>query len=82
MKKVESRIDRRLDRLEKALWRLSDEVAVLRSNKHNPAREQLEKRVLELENKFFAFQCGAQAQMERDQQAAAIRETLGARGAN
>ena len=88
-------VEQRVARLEKAmkhfsegLWRVADEVAVLRKGKHNPARAQLEKRVLELENMFYAFQCGAQAQMERDRAAiaeaerGAIRETLGARKAN
>ena len=92
-------VEQRVARLEKAmkhfsegLWRVADEVAVLRKGKHNPERAQLEKRVLELENKFFAFMCGAQAQMERDREAlaeaereaerGAVRETLGARKAN
>ena len=101
-KKAKSQTDRRLDRLEKAmthfsegLWKLSNEIALNRPGKHNPARQELERRVLELENKFFAFQCGAQAQMERDRKAEslerdreafekdqAVREALGARKAN
>jgi hypothetical protein len=101
-KKVKSQTDRRLDRLEQAmkyfsdgLWRISNEVALNRPGRHNPQREELERRVLELENKFFAFQCGAQAQMEQDRKAAfevrdgeaneriqAVREALGAKQPN
>ena len=87
-------LERRVARLEKALkyfseglWKLNDEVIMNRKGKHNPAREQLERRVLELENKFFAFQCGAQEQMARDRAAIAeaeskaVRDALGAREA-
>ena len=85
-------LEQRVARLEKALkhfseglWKLNDEVMMNRKGKHNPAREQLERRVLELENQFYAFRCGAQAQMERDREAiaeaerGAVREALGAR---
>jgi hypothetical protein len=92
-------LEKRFARLEKAmkhfsegLWKVADEVAVNRKGKNNPERARLERRVLELENQFFAFRCGAQAQMERDQAAIAeaeaeaarakVRETLGARKAN
>ena len=98
----EGSVLKRLDRLEKAmthfsdgLLKLSSEVFINRAGKNNPERKRLERRVLDLENKFFAFQCGAQAQMGRDRKAAdlerleedekktmAIREALGARGAN
>ena len=91
-KKAKSQTDRRLDRLEKAmkyfsdgLWKLSNEIALNRPGKNNPQREELERRVFELENKFFAFQCGAQEQMARDREAIAeaerkaVREALGAR---
>jgi hypothetical protein len=97
-----SDIEKRVARLEKALkyfseglWKLSDEVVMNRKGKNNPLRQRLERRVLELENKFFAFQCGAQEQMERDKAAiaeaeraiaeaerGAVRETLGARKDN
>ena len=48
--------------------------------------KRLETRLRALEDKFFAFQCGAQAQMERDRQAevferlAAERPPTGDRG--
>ena len=87
-----ARLEKSLKHFSDGLWRVADEVAVLRKGKHNPERAQLEMRVLELENKFFAFQCGAQEQMRRDQAAIAeaeaeaarakVRETLGARSAS
>ena len=40
--------------------------------------KRLETRLRALEDKFLAFQCGAQAQMERDRQAA-VWEALGAK---
>jgi hypothetical protein len=82
-----ARLEKSLKHFSDGLWRVADEVAVLRKGKHNPAREVLESRVNTLENKFFAFQCGAQAQMERDREAiaeaerGAVREGLGARKA-
>lgn len=39
-------------------------------------QRRLESRVDALENKFFAFQCGAQAQMERDRKAWELEEAL------
>jgi hypothetical protein len=82
-----ARLEKSLKHFSEGLWRVADEVALLRKGKHNPARQALESRVLELENKFFAFQCGAQEQMERDREAiaeakrGAVREALGARKA-
>jgi hypothetical protein len=85
------RLEKRVAKLEKAvkyftegLWKLSDEIAINRKGK-NPLRQALESRVKGLENKFFAFQCGAQEQMERDKAAiaeaerGAVRSALGAR---
>jgi hypothetical protein len=41
--------------------------------------KRLEARLKALENKFFAFQCGAQAQMERDRQALVFERLAGER---
>ena len=41
--------------------------------------KRLETRLRALENKFFAFQCGAQAQMERDRQAEHFERLAGER---
>jgi hypothetical protein len=41
--------------------------------------KRLEARLKALENKFFAFQCGAQAQMERDRQAMVFERLAGER---
>ena len=38
------------------LLKLSSEVFINRAGKNNPERKRLERRVLDLENKFFAFQ--------------------------
>ena len=73
-----AQLERLMKHFSEGLWRLSAEVAVNRKGKYNPERAQLESRVLELENKFFAFQCGAQEQMERDR--AAIAEAERERG--
>jgi uncharacterized coiled-coil protein SlyX len=79
-------LEKRVAQLEKAikhysegLFHVADEVAVLRKGKHNPQRQALERRVKELENKFFAFQCGAQEQIERDREAIAEAERMAAR---
>jgi hypothetical protein len=87
-----AQLEKSLKRFSEGLSKIADEVAVNRKGKNNPARERLESRVLELENKFFAFQCGAQEQMKRDREAIAeaeaeaaramVREALGARKAN
>lgn len=99
MSKKKLTVEQRVAQLEKVmkhfsegLWKLSAEIAVNRKGKNNPQRLALERRVLVLENKFFAFQCGAQEQMERDREAIAeaqaeaarakVRETLGARSAS
>jgi hypothetical protein len=80
-----AQLEKALKRFSEGLWRVSDEVMVLRKGKHNPQRQALERRVKELENAFFAFQCGAQEQMERDREAiaeaerGAVRDALGAR---
>ena len=41
--------------------------------------KRLETRLKALEDKFFAFQCGAQAQMERDRQAMVFERLAGER---
>ena len=80
-----ARLEKSLKYFSEGLWKLNDEVIMNRKGKHNPLRQALERRVKELENKFFAFQCGAQEQMERDREAIAeakrgvVREALGAR---
>lgn len=80
-----ARLEKLLKYFSEGLWKLNDEVMMNRKGKHNPLRQALERRVKELENKFFAFQCGAQEQMERDREAiaeaerGAVREALGAR---
>jgi hypothetical protein len=69
-----SKLEKALEHFSRGLWKLSDEVAINRKGKNNPLRQALERRVRELENKFFAFQCGAQEQMKRDQAAIAEAE--------
>ena len=69
-----ARVEKAMKHFSEGLWKLADEVAVNRKGKNNPQRLALERRVLELENKFFAFQCGAQEQMERDREAIAEAE--------
>jgi hypothetical protein len=86
-----AQLERAMKHFSEGLWKIANEVAVNRKGKNNPERQRLERRVLELENKFYAFQCGAQEQMRRDQAAIAeaeaeaarakVRETLGARTA-
>lgn len=67
-------LEKKLSYFSEGLWKLNGEVAINRKGKNNPERQRLERRVKELENKFFAFQCGAQEQMERDRAAIAEAE--------